>query len=213
MPIPLAPEQRKTAKIIPTWDKATTTTGKQIANRKQQKKAIMQKLLTAKKRLVGFFWDWGMAKFLQMINIVMEASPKSSVYNELQHGMPLLRSNADIKNRKFTPRSFASKITKECFVNDTLLSDCVLVGKVAKSNHHACIERGVAEIAATKDHSQEFIYQCFLDYKPKWECLFPSRTSEAVNSNDIKSLNMLILPLIEQKPPERQPLPIRILAL
>ncbi|MGO2457988.1 restriction endonuclease subunit S, partial [Vibrio casei] len=51
VPIPPLPEQRKIAKILSTWDKAITTTESLIAISKQQKKALMQQLLTGKKRL------------------------------------------------------------------------------------------------------------------------------------------------------------------
>ncbi|MFH4732012.1 restriction endonuclease subunit S [Vibrio diabolicus] len=46
-------EQRKIAKILSTWDKAISTTEKLIETSKQQKKALMQQLLTGKKRLVN----------------------------------------------------------------------------------------------------------------------------------------------------------------
>ncbi|HCE4761780.1 TPA: restriction endonuclease subunit S [Vibrio parahaemolyticus] len=51
--IPPLLEQRKIAKILSTWDKAIATTGKLIETSKQQKKALMQQLLTGKKRLVN----------------------------------------------------------------------------------------------------------------------------------------------------------------
>tara|TARA_B100000315_G_scaffold120783_1_gene110627 strand:+ start:5332 stop:6597 length:1266 start_codon:yes stop_codon:yes gene_type:complete len=50
--IPPLPEQRKIAKILSTWDKAISTTERLIDNSKQQKKALMQQLLTGKKRLL-----------------------------------------------------------------------------------------------------------------------------------------------------------------
>ncbi|MBM5276801.1 restriction endonuclease subunit S [Vibrio parahaemolyticus] len=62
--LPPLPEQRKIAKILSTWDKAITTTEKLIETSKQQKKALMQQLLTGKKRLVNpetgkaFEGDW-----------------------------------------------------------------------------------------------------------------------------------------------------------
>lgn len=52
IPIPPLPEQRKIAKILSTWDKAIRTTERLIDNSKQQKKALMQQLLTGKKRLL-----------------------------------------------------------------------------------------------------------------------------------------------------------------
>ena len=45
-------EQRKIAKILSTWDKTISTTERLIDNSKQQKKALMQQLLTGKKRLL-----------------------------------------------------------------------------------------------------------------------------------------------------------------
>ncbi|MDB6192018.1 restriction endonuclease subunit S [Vibrio parahaemolyticus] len=49
--LPPLTEQRKIAQILSTWDKAITTTEKLIDASKQQKKALMQQLLTGKKRL------------------------------------------------------------------------------------------------------------------------------------------------------------------
>ncbi|ENP0841502.1 restriction endonuclease subunit S [Vibrio parahaemolyticus] len=50
---PSLPEQRKIAQILSTWDKAIAATEKLIETSKQQKKALMQQLLTGKKRLVN----------------------------------------------------------------------------------------------------------------------------------------------------------------
>lgn len=46
LPIPSLPEQKKIAQILSTWDKAITTTEQLLANSQQQKKALMQQLLT-----------------------------------------------------------------------------------------------------------------------------------------------------------------------
>lgn len=56
-------EQQKIANILSTWDKAISTTERLIDNGKQQKKALMQQLLTGKKRLLDdagkrFEDDW-----------------------------------------------------------------------------------------------------------------------------------------------------------
>ena len=51
-PCPPLSEQRKIAKILSTWDKAICNTERLIDNSKQQKKALMQQLLTGKKRLL-----------------------------------------------------------------------------------------------------------------------------------------------------------------
>lgn len=56
--LPPIPEQRKIAQILSTWDKAITTTERLLTNRQQQKKALMQRLLTGKQRFAGFEGEW-----------------------------------------------------------------------------------------------------------------------------------------------------------
>lgn len=51
---PPLPEQEKIAKILATWDKALEQARKLIEAKKRRKKALMQQLLTGKKRLPGF---------------------------------------------------------------------------------------------------------------------------------------------------------------
>lgn len=50
--LPPLPEQKKIAQILSTWDKAIITTEQLLANSQQQKQALMQQLLTGKKRLL-----------------------------------------------------------------------------------------------------------------------------------------------------------------
>lgn len=56
--IPPLPEQIKIAEILSTWDNAINTVQKLLANSQQQKKALMQQLLTGKKRFAGFEGEW-----------------------------------------------------------------------------------------------------------------------------------------------------------
>ena len=103
------------------------------------------------------------------------------------------------QNRKSVPRIYTSQITKECHVDDILFSVRAPVGTVAISSHHACIGRGIAAIKAKKNHSQDYLYQWFLSFETKWERYSQGSTFEAVNSNDIKSLNLSVPNFKEQQ--------------
>lgn len=61
--LPPIKEQTKIAQILSTWDKAITTTEQLIGNSQQQKKSLMQSLLTGKKRLPGFEGEWSCGNF------------------------------------------------------------------------------------------------------------------------------------------------------
>ncbi|MBZ9734359.1 restriction endonuclease subunit S [Mesorhizobium sp. CA18] len=56
--LPPLPEQKKIAEILSTWDAAIATTEKLLANAEAQKRALMQQLLTGRRRLKGFGSDW-----------------------------------------------------------------------------------------------------------------------------------------------------------
>jgi type I restriction enzyme S subunit len=117
--LPPLPEQRKIAKILSTWDKAITTTERLIDASQQQKKALMQQLLTGKKRLLNpetgkvFEGEWRHYSFGEIAKIkTKKYDPRTEVVSlpciELEHlsqdtGRILGAANslelASIKNR------------------------------------------------------------------------------------------------------------------
>lgn len=56
--LPPIEEQQKIASILSTWDKAIELKEKLIEQKKEQKKGLMQKLLTGEVRLPGFDGEW-----------------------------------------------------------------------------------------------------------------------------------------------------------
>lgn len=67
-------EEEKIALILSTWDKVIETVEKLVANSQQQKKALMQQLLTGQKRLlddngVKFGDEWAKGKLSDLANI------------------------------------------------------------------------------------------------------------------------------------------------
>lgn len=74
-PLHPLPEQKKIAQILSTWDKAISTTEQLLANSQQQKKALMQQLLTGKKRLldnkgVRFSGAWRWLKACELFKTI-----------------------------------------------------------------------------------------------------------------------------------------------
>jgi type I restriction enzyme S subunit len=67
-------EQRRIAEILSTWDRAIEATEKLIAGSQAQKKALMQQLLTGKKRLPGFSDVPDIAPLTEVARIVTGSS-------------------------------------------------------------------------------------------------------------------------------------------
>ena len=74
--------QSKTADILEAWDKAITTTERLLANAEQQKRALMQQLLTGKRRLPGFAGNWSFIAFTDGYLAANSGKIKSSEYQQ-----------------------------------------------------------------------------------------------------------------------------------
>lgn len=81
-------EQNKIAQILSTWDKAIATTEQLLANSQQQKKSLMQQLLTGKRRLldkngVRFGGEWKNYKlgslFVERVEVGCDDLPLLSI--------------------------------------------------------------------------------------------------------------------------------------
>jgi type I restriction enzyme S subunit len=86
--LPPLPEQRKIATILGTWDKAISTTERLIDNSKQQKKALMQQLLTGKKRLLDesgkpFEGEWENKYLHEVAQIIVSPVDKKTIEGEI----------------------------------------------------------------------------------------------------------------------------------
>ncbi|MCH7332125.1 restriction endonuclease subunit S [Acinetobacter modestus] len=113
-------EQQKITQILSTWDKAISTTEKLLENSQQQKKALMQELLTGKKRVFdengrSFSDTWKTYKLGQLFNERVEMG---------RYDLPLLSITADDgvvyqeeTGRKNTSNEDKSKYRRIC-VND-----------------------------------------------------------------------------------------------
>lgn len=66
---PPAPEQKKIAQILSTWDLSITATERLLENSQQRKKGLMQQLLTGKKRLPGFEGEWRQEELSKLVTI------------------------------------------------------------------------------------------------------------------------------------------------
>src|SRR5690554_5501839 len=76
IPIPPLPEQKAIADCLSTWDKGIEKLSALIASKKEQKKGLMQQLLTGKKRLKGFTEEWKEMRLGDIAYITTGASNK-----------------------------------------------------------------------------------------------------------------------------------------
>ncbi|SDY74345.1 type I restriction enzyme, S subunit [Proteiniborus ethanoligenes] len=87
--LPDKSEQQEIAQILSAWDKAIELKEKLIEEKKEQKKGLMQKLLTGEVRLPGFDEEWEEARLGEVIELQGGYAFESSSYKE--DGVPIIR--------------------------------------------------------------------------------------------------------------------------
>lgn len=182
MPLPPLPEQQKIAKILTTWDKAIDSTERLIDNSKKQKKALMQQLLTGKKRLLDnkgkrFEGEWELKK----VSDYFDVSSSKRVLQEdwKDEGVPFYRTRELVslaKNEPFRSSIYIAEdyyeelITKYGMPDegDFLVSGVGTLGiiyQVRENDKFYFKDGNVLWFKKEKEVSSDFFKYCFLsDY-------------------------------------------------
>ncbi|HAM74192.1 MAG TPA: restriction endonuclease subunit S [Alcanivorax sp.] len=116
--VPPIEEQKKIAKILSTWDEAIATTEQLLANSEQQKKALMQQLLTGKKRLPGFEGEWRQLSLTDIGDISSAGVDKKSDKNEMK---VRLLNYLDVFRKEFI---FNQELQHEVTAPDAKIASC-----------------------------------------------------------------------------------------
>lgn len=179
--VPPIDEQNKIAQILSTWDKAISTTEQLLANSQQQKNALMQQLLTGKKRLldkngVRFSGKWktSITPYKQLPNdwseiglsrissfITKGSTPTTYGYEWQDNGIPFIRSEC-VGENGFKESGLAfigddahkTMSRSQVFSGDILITITGNVGRVCKlpeSIPEANINQHIAKITLDRN--------------------------------------------------------------
>ncbi len=191
-------EQQKITEILSFWDDSINKLEELINHKQLFKKGMMQQIFSQKLRFKsddgGDYPAWEEKRLGDVVNINMGQSPSSEYYNNDKIGLPLIQGNADCIGRISSPRMFTTNITKTCDVGDTIMSVRAPAGVIFKSNHNACIGRGVCAIEAN-----DYIYQYLLKQETLWKQYSQGSTFDSLNRDQIKNLQINIPSLPEQQ--------------
>jgi type I restriction enzyme S subunit len=139
---PPLPEQQKIAQILSTWDKAIEKLEALIAAKQKRKKALMQQLLTGKKRFAEFVKSEGIQKTKfgtipsdwQYLHIA-DVAKQFSVKNNIGHDLPVLSCT-----KHYGLVDSLSYFGKQIFSEDTSTYKVALRNSFAYATNH--IEEG-----------------------------------------------------------------------
>ena len=160
-------EQQKIAKILSTWDKAISSTKRLIKNSTQQKKALMQQLLTGKRRLLDdegkrFEGEWEEATVSSFGKVVTGSTPPKN--DSSSYDGNISWATAEDFKQKYVSNTKVklteSGATKARVVpKGSVLVTCIAsIGKNAIANEDLATNQQINSVVINKNNSNEFFY-------------------------------------------------------
>jgi type I restriction enzyme S subunit len=209
--LPPLPEQKKIAQILSTWDKAITATEKLLANSQQQKKALMQQLLTGKKRLldkngVKFSEEWKKVRLGTVADMNSGGTPKSNIEEYYGGNIPWV-SIADMTKQGKWIASTEKYLTELGLENSSARiypKDSVLyamyasIGECSIAQVPLSSSQAILGIRPKSELNFEFLYFFLNSLKEKIKLQGQQGTQSNLNAGMVKDF-LLCLPGMEEQ--------------
>lgn len=206
--LPEASEQRRIAEILSTWDCAIETVEALITNARAQKKALMQSLLTGKKRLAGFSGAWQETPIAKMGNIVAGGTPDSTDADcwggDIAWATPTditkLRTRYISQTERYiTPLGLSSSAAKRLPAGTVIVCTRATVGALAIATVPMTTNQGFKNIVPNGKHDSDFIYFLLSQNKKALVRAAGGSTFAEVSKADFEKLTFPVPQVDEQR--------------
>lgn len=202
--LPSDNEQQKIVSILSTWDKAIELKEKLIEQKKEQKKGLMQKLLTGEVRMPGFNGKWKKVKIKDLSKVVTGTTPSTINKNYYQEGIYPWITPTDINESKYISSS-ARNLTKiglekgRFVPAGSLLITCIAsIGKNAILTTDGSCNQQINAILPSTNHSNEFLYYRLTMDTQCLETLAGKSATAIINKNTFENYQIDIPIFAEQ---------------
>ena len=206
-------EQQKIAKILSTWDKAISTTERLIDNTIQQKKALMQQLLTGKKRLLDdegerFEGEWEEVSVGSLGKIYSGGTPSTSNTEYWDGDINWITPTDITKQDSRYINSSLKKITLEGLENSSaklvpagslLICTRATIGAMAITSHEMCTNQGFKNIVPNSETNIVFVYYLLTYNKHRMISKASGSTFLELSKTSFESMRFRMPPLKEQQ--------------
>lgn len=204
--VPPLPEQKKIAKILSTWDKAIITTEKLLANSEQQKKALMQQLLTGRRRFPGFSEKWENVRLGNVADMNSGGTPKSSkaeyyegdipwvsIADMTQHGKYIVKTKRNITLLGL--KNSSAKLYPE---NTVLYAMYASIGECSIAKIKLTSSQAILGIRPKSELNNFYLYFYLSSLKNKIKLQGQQGTQSNLNAEMVKNFRFK-LPLLHEQ--------------
>lgn len=199
--LPPLPEQQKIATILSTQDKVIELKEKLLAQKQQQKKYLMQQLLTGKKRLPGFDRKWNYVKANEIFKSIVDKSHggKLEVLSSTQDKGIVPRSQVDI-DIKYDENSLSTY--KKVCEGDFVISLRSFQGGIEYSNYAEIVSPAYTVLRAIVKIDAGYYKQFFKSsnyIKRLNVAVYGIRDGKQISYDDFGQIKIPVPPIEEQR--------------
>ncbi|WP_249966794.1 restriction endonuclease subunit S [Escherichia coli] len=209
---PPVAEQKKIAQILSTWDNAISVTEKLLTNSQQQKKALMQQLLTGKKRLldengVRFSGEWKRVKLGAIADMNSGGTPKSTVEEYYGGNIPWVSISDMTSNGKWiattekylTELGLNSSSARIYPKNSVLYAMYASIGECSIAAVNLTSSQAILGIRPKDCLNYEFLYFYLTSLKEKIKLQGQQGTQSNLNAGMVKEFELDLPSIREQQ--------------
>lgn len=206
IPVPPLPEQQKIAEVLSTWDKAIEKQSQLIEKFELRKKGLMQQLLTGKKRLPMFNYEWKITALGNCAGIIGGGTPNTANEN-YWNGNIAWFTPSEIGKSKYVYKSL-KYITKEGLNNSSanllpvgtiLFTSRATIGQKAILKTEAATNQGFQSLIISDVNSTEFFFYLLDILITKIKKKASGSTFPEISAKSFGRIKILIPQLKEQK--------------
>ena len=205
--LPPLPEQQKIAAILSTQDKVIELKEKLLAQKQQQKKYLMQQLLTGKIKLANYPNNWHEIKLGEVSSMASGGTPDSknkAYYGNTYNWISISDiSNAgkyiDDSNRKLSQSGFDNCTARLFTPGTVLLAMYASVGKCAIARKTCCTSQAILGITPQKELVNEYLYYVLVNENVRLKSFSQASSQPNINKKIVEDVLIKLPSLSEQK--------------
>lgn len=205
--LPPLPEQQKIAAILSTQDKVIELKEKLLAQKQQQKKYLMQQLLTGKIKLANYPNNWHEIKLGEVSSMASGGTPDSknkAYYGNTYNWISISDiSNAgkyiDDSNRKLSQSGFDNCTARLFNPGTVLLAMYASVGKCAIARKTCCTNQAILGITPQKELVNEYLYYVLVNENVRLKSFSQASSQPNINKKIVEDVLIKLPSLSEQK--------------
>ena len=203
--IPSITEQSIITTILCLWDTAIEKQSELIEKLTLRKRALMQQLLTGKKRLAGFSGEWKKTKLGKIADVIGGGTPNTEITDywegniswftptEIGTSKYVLYSKRTISNNGLK-NSSARKLP----IGTILFTSRATIGAKAILLKEATTNQGFQSIVVSNGNNNEFVYYYLDIIQKKIKQKASGSTFQEVSAGSIRKIDIVIPSLEEQ---------------